>query len=147
MNCKTIQDLILTDYSDGRMPAQRRQELEAHLNICGHCRHLAKQAHKQAIAPFERTTPAVPDEFLWLQIKRKVQQEQSVESAPVGALELAGQFLSLRRWAIAAPLVAMLVVIPLLYFGHMQKPSYVAYIMESDSPNNEVTQGIEQYFL
>lgn len=148
MNCKTVQELILTDYSDGQLAPRRRQQVEGHVQGCPACRMLAQRVRKESVAPFERLPKAVPDEFAWLRLKREIERQQSLSQAPVKRFDIVTGFIfSLRSWAIAASIAAMLAVVPLLYFNSLQKQSYLAYVMETDTPSNEVTSGIEQYFL
>lgn len=44
MDCKEMEEIILTDYTDGRLSGSELKEVEGHLAICAKCRTLANEA-------------------------------------------------------------------------------------------------------
>lgn len=43
MECKRIEEIILTDYTDGKLSGQMFKDVEAHLASCSRCRALASE--------------------------------------------------------------------------------------------------------
>lgn len=147
MNCERIKDLILTDYSDGQISAQGRKQVEDHTAHCASCRSLAQRVLKESVAPFQQLTPARCDDFVWQRIKQKLQEPQP-PPAGVGVLDILGNFLyPFRPLAIAASLVFLLAIAPMMYSNFTPQQSYLTYVMETDSGSDDITAGVEQYFL
>ena len=44
MDCKKTEEIILTDYVDGRLEGRSLEDLEAHLASCNNCRAFASEA-------------------------------------------------------------------------------------------------------
>ncbi len=69
MNCKKIQELILTDYLDGQIDGKAKESLEEHLARCPDCGEFARVAKKSVFEPFLHIKKPEPPESVWLRIK------------------------------------------------------------------------------
>ena len=82
MNCKKIQEFIITDYIDGQMGDKQRGLIEQHLAHCHACKGFLNSIKKEVVNPFVNAPKDVPDEFLWDQIKQTIEEEgQQVEKS------------------------------------------------------------------
>jgi len=62
MRCEKIQELLLTDYLDGRMTGTQKEQVDQHLRGCLTCRDLLAQARRTAIDLFTEIQPQrLPD--------------------------------------------------------------------------------------
>jgi len=71
MNCKIIEELILTDYVDGKLRGEALQEVEAHIASCANCRKIAE---KLALAEkaFKDIDREEPPPTVWHNIKAEI---------------------------------------------------------------------------
>ncbi|MBU1043200.1 MAG: zf-HC2 domain-containing protein [Candidatus Omnitrophica bacterium] len=77
MNCKKIQELILTDYLDQEMPQDRQKELETHIAACAACAEFLVRAKKAAIEPLANTKNAkLSQDIIWSKIQKEIQTEK-----------------------------------------------------------------------
>jgi anti-sigma factor RsiW len=83
MNCKRIQEYIITDYIDGQIGDKQIQLIEQHLAHCHACKRYLSSIKKEAVNPFVNASIEVPDELLWAQIKQtiEVEQQQQLEKS------------------------------------------------------------------
>lgn len=148
MNCEHVRTLILTDHADGQLPAPQAARVENHLMHCPSCRLLAEKVRRDTIVPLNGVQRAGPDEFVWLRLKQKLQQDEVVEHAGVGIADIVRHFLyPLRPVAVVACLFVMVSAGLLVRGSFMQQP-YLSYVLAGDSQgSDEVSAGIEQYFL
>jgi len=72
MNCEKIKDLILTDYSDGRLNEKLQKHIAEHLNSCGQCREFAQALQKTSIEPFRKAQKISAPDYLLSRIKDKI---------------------------------------------------------------------------
>ena len=156
MNCRQVQKWVLTDYSDGQMPQRYRARVDAHLAGCQACRRLAENVHQGVMAPFQgKRTQAVYD-AVWLRIKAKIAQPApQPRHLLLGGIEgwAEGAFQGLLQ-AFRPPVIAMacagFLVLGLALHIYRQNPAptpYLMYVMDADSGGEEVTDGVERYFL
>lgn len=80
MNCKEIQELLLTDYADGEASADTRGIVTSHLAACGKCRSFEAALRKSALEPFENTRRAVPPPEIWYNIQAELAGEAPLEA-------------------------------------------------------------------
>ena len=76
MSCKRIQEFIITDYIDGQMGDKQKGLIDQHLAHCHACKGYLDSIRNEAVNPFVNATKVVPDDFLWTQIKKTIEQEQ-----------------------------------------------------------------------
>ena len=80
MNCQRTQELILTDYIDGQMGDKQKNLIDQHLAHCHVCKGYLENVKSQAVDPFANAPKAVPDDFLWAQIKHTIKKEQQQQA-------------------------------------------------------------------
>ena len=72
MNCKRIEELIITDYCDGNLKGRALEEVESHLVSCTNCLRLAqevKSASKLFRGALERQDPPG---YLWRRVRDEI---------------------------------------------------------------------------
>lgn len=77
MNCKRIQELLITDYSDGEISERLKRMVERHLSICNECRQFEQAVLKTTIEPFKKAQKIKPPNYVWSQIKETIIKEKS----------------------------------------------------------------------
>jgi anti-sigma factor RsiW len=80
MNCKRIQEYIMTDYVDARMGDRQKSLVDQHLTHCHECNELLINIKKEVVYPFNNAPRVVPDGFLWAQIKQTIEEEQQQQA-------------------------------------------------------------------
>ncbi|MGE0268038.1 MAG: zf-HC2 domain-containing protein [Candidatus Omnitrophota bacterium] len=80
MNCEKTQELILTDYADGRLAGDQKVQLETHLAGCVHCREFARVVNEKILQPFAQAERLSPSESVWNKIREEIAQEEPVSS-------------------------------------------------------------------
>ncbi|MFH1655667.1 MAG: hypothetical protein ABH954_03550 [Candidatus Omnitrophota bacterium] len=76
MNCEKIKDLILTDFSDGRLNEKLQKHISEHLNSCKNCQEFAQAVQKMTIEPFKKAKRTLAPEYLWQRIKDKISAQE-----------------------------------------------------------------------
>jgi predicted anti-sigma-YlaC factor YlaD len=76
MNCKRIQEFLITDYIDGQMADKTKSIIDQHLAHCPVCMGYLSSIKKEAVNPFVNVSKDVPDQLLWAQIKQTIEEEQ-----------------------------------------------------------------------
>ncbi len=77
MNCKRIQELIITDYSDGEISPELRREINDHLKVCEKCRQFKESIDKIAVGPFKNSRRLTPPDLIWERIKDNIVYENN----------------------------------------------------------------------
>ncbi len=149
MNCKRMQDVILTDYIDGQLSSQRVRDVEYHLAQCASCRVLAQDARKNIDDAFSGVKNTKVDDFVWIRIKNKIEQQESIEHLSVSRVDVLKSFVyPFKRWAVALGIFLILGLSMLVRQNLGQQEPYLTYILASDNQgSDDVTTGIESYFL
>ena len=78
MKCKTIQDIILTDYLDEQIGNAQKQEIETHLSACPLCRKFETAARQTVIEPFKTAKRKETPAGVWDSIKKNIQEEKEM---------------------------------------------------------------------
>lgn len=79
MNCKKIQDKILTDYLDGEMLKSERLYVEAHIKSCLKCKEFLSLVKETAIIPLESAKQDhFSEDVIWSKIQQEIQEEKEV---------------------------------------------------------------------
>ena len=76
MNCKRIQEFMITDYIDGQMGIKPESLIDQHLAQCPACSGYLSSIRKVAVNPFVNVSKDVPDQLLWARIKQTIEEEQ-----------------------------------------------------------------------
>ena len=151
MNCERIRELVLTDYSDGQLSPARMRKVDSHLMHCLACRTLFEKVRRDTVDPFNYSVPAKADDFIWQRIKTKIGQKQAaaVAGVRVGPLDILGNFIYSFRPAVVTICLFLMVGAAVFVRQHLfQQEPYLMYVMGADnSGTDEISAGIEQYFL
>jgi predicted anti-sigma-YlaC factor YlaD len=82
MNCKRIQELIVTDYLDGEAPGSLRAKIESHVSACAGCRAFEQSVRRNEDLLSRNFHPVQPPEEVWRNVRAAVSAEDTAE-APV----------------------------------------------------------------
>ncbi len=166
MNCKNVEELILTDYLDGQMDEGQKKQLEKHLASCVHCREYELAVRKTVIGPFDNSERVNPPAVIWHKIKEQIEEEQKEELTSPFA-DFIRSIKSLLYVPKPAFAVAMIVILLLVTVSVIKLPSknqeivkvdtenqvecitYLISVFDQDSANedNDFETSIEEYFL
>ncbi len=75
MNCKQVEQILLTDYLDGELSGATRADIQGHLRACAHCRMFEQRVRVGAVLPFKGLGDLQPPEGLWQDIAHSIQAE------------------------------------------------------------------------
>lgn len=123
MDCKHIQESIITDYIDGRASAALQMQVQDHLAQCAACRAFEQAVRSQAVQPFQTAGKQEPPHQLWQDIKVAIQQAPA-QHKPALLERLYGvirESVAAHRPAYALVPVMTLILMVTLYF---QSPMY-----------------------
>lgn len=156
MNCKKVQDLILTDYLDEQSGTELKNVLEDHLSSCFHCREFASVAQKSIIDPFMNAEKVQPADHVWRHIKERIEEEP----APAASRSLAFFWNMLRESFLFTRTAYALAGILIIFFAAMswnrtnmnreiEHIEYLVDVTEDVSNNQNAGYGtaMEDYFL
>lgn len=112
MNCKKAEDIILTDYVDGKLAGEDLRKLEEHLALCEKCRALAREAASagKAFKAFQKESPPAG---VWHKIKAEIGPGRSHGAALGGILDSTRYFFTHLKPAIAITAAAALILLVL----------------------------------
>lgn len=166
MNCKKIQELILTDYLDEQMEQDQKKIIEDHLSSCVYCREFAEAAKTGIIDPLSNSEKVAPSEQVWLNIKESIEQEPAKKN--LGSYEdffrkLKDMIMPQRpAYALAGVFVVILVTMTAIKINQpsqetavreIQQESeaikYIVEVIQDDEldENGDYGTAIEEYFL
>lgn len=109
MNCKKIQELILTDYVDGEMDEGEKEVVLRHSANCVDCQNFMVTAKEMIHEPFRNVESINPDALLWYKIKQGIETEKERhgrDKPSIGILEMMRY-----RGRILIPAIVMAVVV------------------------------------
>ena len=164
MNCKSVQELIITDYIDGQMGDKQKDLIDQHLVHCYECKEYLSSIKREAVNPFVNAYKEVPDGALWGRIKQIVaddQQQQLEKSLEPDFWERLRGAVHFPRPAFAlATLVTMLFMIgsigqlfyisPVVKINGQDQIEYIRSLIEEPVALNNGSDSqtpIEKYFL
>lgn len=76
MKCKKFQDIMITDYLDGEIDAEKKKLVEEHLAVCSHCREYKAAVTKSTVEPFRKAETINPSDSVWRRIKEKIEEDR-----------------------------------------------------------------------
>ena len=165
MNCKKIQELIITDYLDNEVSAAVREEVRAHLASCPGCREFEQAVRRSASEPFRKMKRQEPSAEIWQRIKAALEQKQEKESRGLlaGFLDSLSSVFRSRKpvFALSSAIAAAIMVIFLVQAPLYRQKMINQYLQDESqymlslrAPVNggieselEFGTGIEQYFF
>jgi len=113
MDCKKIEEVILTDYVDGRLEGRALKDFEAHLASCSKCRAFASEIAGIS-TEFRKAGHMAPPAAVWERI-RTVVAEEPVEVIPGrNIFEPIRLFFDKARPVLVAATAAMLILAVLI---------------------------------
>lgn len=77
MECKKVQDRLLTEYADKELGREENDEVERHLTACRDCREFFEAVQRSAVAPFKEAGAMQPDAAVWQRIQEEIEAERS----------------------------------------------------------------------
>jgi len=166
MNCQRVEELVLTDYIDGRMGDQFKGLIDQHLGECPACQELLDAVKRDVVGPLSNTPRLVAGEALWSQIREAVAQEERLrieKAITPGFWEKLRSTVFIPRPAFAiVTIVSMFFIFsstphlflnsPLPKVNGGDQLAYLSPLIEetgdvTDNNGNEPQTPIEQYFL
>ena len=165
MNCKKIQELLLTDYLDNQMNEKEKKSVDDHLAYCRDCARFSIAARKVSSGLFVDVKKSHPPEFIWQRIKESIIAEQKRKTGFAANLfERLKAVLYIPKPAMAvASAITLIVIVGIMAklivnsqlavrAGTQEQSEYSDYSMEIPadvSANGEAIFGtlIEKYFL
>ena len=144
MDCKKLQDRLLTDYLDKELGAIERAGVDGHLAGCSECREFFGALQRVAVAPFKEAQEIQPEEIVWRRIQAQIEAERAHSES--GFWKIVDFFVShfplpvpMMRVAFVTALVLVTVVLARWPSGSMH-PAY-AYVEEQMTFMNELGAG------
>jgi anti-sigma factor RsiW len=110
MECKKVQDQLITEYADKELGPEESAEVQGHLAACLDCREFFEGIQKTVVAPFRGVGTLQPDRMVWQRIQEKIEVERS--HAEGGFWKLVDIFVS--RFPLPVPLVRVAFVTALI---------------------------------
>ncbi|MFH0731676.1 MAG: zf-HC2 domain-containing protein [Candidatus Omnitrophota bacterium] len=155
MNCKEIQEIIITDYLDNEISEGLRKEITLHLSACSECKRFEEAMRKTAVEPLKQAEKKNAPKALWYNIKDKI------ESAPKPA------FFHMPRPAFAAAAILTVLIIAFSFIMRLSVRHDTAevYLQEQaqflvsltsgngntndyeEQDNENLSSAVEEYFL
>jgi anti-sigma factor RsiW len=77
MECKKIQDRLLTEYADKELGPEENTEVEQHLTSCLHCREFFWVIRRNAVIPFKEAGEMQPESVVWERIQERIEEERT----------------------------------------------------------------------
>jgi predicted anti-sigma-YlaC factor YlaD len=77
MECKKVQDKLLTEYADKELGPEANTEVERHLTACLDCREFFGAVQRSAVTPFQGAGETQPESAVWERIQEKIEEERS----------------------------------------------------------------------
>lgn len=134
MNCKQIQELILTDYSDDELSQALRKEVRAHVMACSECRQFEQRVQKTTIEPFSMTDKIAPPDYIWDRIKEKIALENKQQPAMVfsGLRNFFHRIFIIPRpvFAVATIMVVILITVVLMRSPYQRQDTVALHLEE-----------------
>ncbi|MEK7273668.1 MAG: zf-HC2 domain-containing protein [Candidatus Desantisbacteria bacterium] len=158
MNCKKIQELLLTDYLDGELNTMILDRIEQHMDSCIHCRQFEQEIQIVRL-PFEKVRYIEPPTRVWEGVREKIVAEQLLlqDSLFACLVERLREFLFIYRQPIfATTTISLAVVAFALIFIHMPEQTDLLNVVAEDfgfvvtTENDAICDfgtDIEKYFL
>jgi len=76
MKCKQVQDMLLTDYRDGRLDAKKRTTIEEHLKACAVCERFAHQELFPRLDMCREAGAIKPPDRVWNRIEESIDRAE-----------------------------------------------------------------------
>jgi len=77
MECKKVQDKLLTEYADKELGPEENAKVERHLTACPDCREFFGALRQSAVIPFKEAGEMRPESTVWKKIQEKIEEERA----------------------------------------------------------------------
>lgn len=112
MNCKSAEEIILTDYIDGKSAPQTLREVEAHIASCGRCSEIV--ARLKSVGGAFRTVPRMEAPLaVWERIRSEIGEKSAQVTFLPGFFEPVRIFLARLRPALVITATAAIIFVVL----------------------------------
>lgn len=129
MECKRMEERILTDYIDGNLKGPALEEVESHLKTCASCRALASEV-KAAGGLFKAASRENPPPYLWSRIR------SGIEAGDLARVTFGEAVIERIRYSLAhlkpAVVMASAAVIALFILAAVRFAPYQDYAMQDE---------------
>ena len=149
MECKKVQDRLMTEYLDKELPAEDRSGIEQHLAECAACREFLGTVQKTAVIPFKEAGEMQPDGIVWERIAAKLEGRRDLLGSGFGGwLDKIASWrpLPIMRGAFVTALILVVVMVakfPFTYtdpvYGYMSEQ--MAFMSELGTGNTDLLNG------
>ncbi len=161
MECKEIQDLILTDYLDGQLVKNDNDFITEHLTTCSRCKEFFTNA-QSITSPFENAQQFEPPPQLWDAIQTSIAQEKQGAQNSSGIIQWLIDCFTMPKPAMALASVLSVLLLVSVFFHNGDSPTqsafnpemqsdYIVSLLEYETSNNgqngDLGTPIEEYFL
>ncbi len=75
MKCEYVKELILTDYLDGQLGKEQKDQIEKHMTICKGCKEYELLTRTAVVEPFNNLKRYNPPETAWHKIREQIEEE------------------------------------------------------------------------
>ena len=109
MNCKKIQELLMTDYIDGELNEKMQASILEHLATCDRCKRFEENLKEKVINPLKSVEKQYPPYFVWENIKNRIIKDRQSVSEKIDIVvtsKLSSIFKTLKP-AFAVPAIAI----------------------------------------
>ncbi|MBI4711031.1 MAG: zf-HC2 domain-containing protein [Candidatus Omnitrophica bacterium] len=86
MECKKVQDRLITEYVDKELGLEENTEVERHLTTCLDCREFFQVVQRNSLIPFGGTEEMQPDGAVWERIQERIEAERARSRGWFGGL-------------------------------------------------------------
>lgn len=142
MNCKEVQDLILTDYIDGELDMEAFREVNRHIETCKACRVMTEAVIQTVVTPFKDLERVTPPEPVWHHIKDEISRDHRKGLFRYVSEKLSPIFL-LQRPIFAVPAIAIALVV--IVFITMSPDNHHGVVNHYLNEQIEFLAGMDQY--
>ena len=152
MDCKKVQEILLTDYIDEQLDRSGKQQIEAHLQGCAACREFLTAARQAFVEPFAQ----VPREHLSERVISSVMEQVQPSPDPLAWIHEFLDGINGVKWAVPSFALLLIAIIVVgsnndrLARKNEQVSSFVEVAVLSSAENGVVADygtTIEEYFL
>ncbi len=77
MECKKVQDRLITEYVDKELGSEENTAIERHLTTCSDCREFLGAVQRSSVVPFKESGEMQPESVVWQRIQEKIDAERS----------------------------------------------------------------------
>jgi anti-sigma factor RsiW len=144
MECKKVQDRLITEYVDQELDPKSFAEVEGHLKACRACREFSEAVFRTVVAPLKNAKPLEPDGVVWQRIQEKIRAEEKLSTGWFEKLaELLAPFLRPPQLAFRAAFIMMVgvgIVFLMSWPAYYSDPAF-AYIEEQATFLSELQAG------